>query len=133
MDQEEAIAALAALAQESRLDTYRALVAAGPAGLAAGEVAARLGLAANTLSFHLDRLRRAGLVSVERRGRSLVYAARFDTVGALIGYLTDSCCGGHPELCLPAGGAATEPTAKRTRCGPRSRKVAAGRKETIDA
>jgi ArsR family transcriptional regulator len=102
MERNEAIAALAALAQDSRLDTYRLLVSAGPDGLPAGEVAARLGLPPNTLSFHFDRLRQAGLVTVRREGRSMIYAARFDTMNALIGYLTEHCCGGRPELCAPA-------------------------------
>jgi DNA-binding transcriptional ArsR family regulator len=102
MEQEQVIAALAALAQENRLDTYRLLVQAGPEGMPAGEIAAELGIPPNTLSFHFDRLRHAGLVSVERRGRSLIYAARYDTMNALINYLTENCCGGRPELCKPA-------------------------------
>jgi DNA-binding transcriptional ArsR family regulator len=102
MDKLDAIAALAALAQENRLEVYRLLVQAGPQGMAAGEVASALGIAPNTLSFHFDRLRHAGLVSVARHGRSLIYAARYDTMNNLLGYLTDNCCGGHPELCQPA-------------------------------
>jgi DNA-binding transcriptional ArsR family regulator len=101
MEQEQIIAALAALAQENRLETYRLLVQAGPSGMPAGEVAARLRIAPNTLSFHFDRLRHAGLVSVKRQGRSLIYSARYDTMNALIGYLTENCCGGSPELCKP--------------------------------
>ena len=97
-----AVTALAALAQDKRLDAYRLLVAAGPDGMPAGQVAAALDLAPNTLSFHFDRLRQAGLVTVRRDGRSLIYAARFDTMNALLGYLTDNCCGGKPELCAPA-------------------------------
>lgn len=99
MEKKTAIAALAALAQESRLDVYRLLVAAGPVGMPAGQVASELGVAPNTLSFHFDRLRHAGLVSVRREGRSLIYAARFDTMNALVGYLTENCCGGMPDLC----------------------------------
>ncbi len=72
MEKQNALSALAALAQESRLDAFRILVQAGPDGMAAGEVAAALGVPANTLSFHFDRLRNAGLVSVERRSRSLI-------------------------------------------------------------
>lgn len=102
VERNEAIVALAALAQDSRLATYRLLVSAGPAGLSAGEVAARLGLPPNTLSFHFDRLRQAGLVTVRREGRSMIYAARFDTMNALIAYLTEHCCGGRRELCAPA-------------------------------
>jgi DNA-binding transcriptional ArsR family regulator len=102
MEKSLAIAALGALAQDNRLDTYRLLVQAGPDGLPAGEVAAQLGLPPNTLSFHFDRLRQAGLVTVRRDGRSLIYAARFDTMNALLSYLTENCCGGRPEACAPA-------------------------------
>jgi DNA-binding transcriptional ArsR family regulator len=101
MDIADVIAALAALAQEHRLEVYRLLVQAGHEGIAAGEVAAGIGIPPNTLSFHLDRLRHAGLVAFERRGRSLIYAARYDTMNALIGYLTENCCRGRPELCRP--------------------------------
>src|SRR3954469_3618240 len=82
--------ALAALAQENRLDAFRLLIQAGPEGLAAGEVAAALGLPPNTLSFHLDRLRQAGLVTVRRQGRSMIYAARYDTMNALLRHLAES-------------------------------------------
>lgn len=101
MDKLDAVAALAALAQEHRLELYRLLVQAGPGGMPAGEIATALGIAPNTLSFHLDRLRHAGLVSVARQGRSLIYAARFETMNNLLGYLTENCCGGRPELCEP--------------------------------
>ncbi len=106
MEKSSIIAALAALAQESRLDAFRLLVQAGPEGMAAGEVAAALDVPANTLSFHLDRLRNAGLVNVERRSRSLIYSARYDTMRALLGYLTENCCagkaGGHASAsCEP--------------------------------
>jgi ArsR family transcriptional regulator len=113
MEQMDVVAALAALAQEHRLETYRLLVRAGHKGLAAGEVAAALGMAPNTLSFHLERLRQAKLVTVERHGRSLIYAARFDTMEALLGYLTENCCGGHPELCRPPICAPAKTPAKR--------------------
>jgi ArsR family transcriptional regulator len=102
MEKTNAIAALAALAQDNRLDTYRLLVQAGPDGMPAGQVAAALGLPPNTLSFHFDRLRNAGLVTVRRAGRSMIYAARFDTMNALLGYLTENCCQGNPEQCLLA-------------------------------
>ena len=101
MEKISAVAALAALAQENRLDVFRVLVEAGPDGLPAGQVADRLGLAPNTLSFHFDRLRVAGLVTVRRDGRSMIYSARFETMNALLGYLTECCCGGEPEKCLP--------------------------------
>ena len=97
-----AVAALAALAQDSRLDVFRLLVQAGPDGLPAGQVAAKLKLAPNTLTFHFDRLRDAGLVTVRRDGRSMIYAARFDRMNALIGYLTENCCQGRAAQCAPA-------------------------------
>ena len=102
MEKSNAVAALAALAQDSRLDVYRLLVQAGPDGLPAGQVSAKLMLAPNTLTFHFDRLRAAGLVTVRRDGRSMIYAARFETMNALLSYLTDNCCGGAPETCAPS-------------------------------
>ncbi len=106
MEKTNAVAALAALAQDSRLDVFRLLVQAGPGGLPAGQVAATLDLAPNTLSFHFDRLRSAGLVTVRRAGRSMIYAARFETMNALLGYLTENCCQGTqscgPAACRPA-------------------------------
>jgi ArsR family transcriptional regulator len=100
MNKTEAVAALAALAQDNRLDVFRLLVEAGPEGMPAGAVAATLDLAPNTLTFHFDRLRAAGLVTVRRDGRSMIYAARFETMNALLSYLTENCCGGAP--CAPA-------------------------------
>src|ERR1700726_2813360 len=99
MEKPNAVAALAALAQDNRLDVYRLLVQAGPEGLPAGRVAEELDLAPNTLTFHFDRLRVAGLVTVRREGRSMIYAARFETMNALLGYLTENCCKGAPESC----------------------------------
>ena len=102
MEKTDAVAALAALAQDSRLDVFRLLVQAGPEGMAAGAVAEALELPPNTLSFHFDRLRHAGLVTVRRESRSMIYAARFETMNALLGFLTENCCGGAPEKCAPA-------------------------------
>ncbi len=102
MKKREALAALAALAQENRLDVFRLLVEAGPDGLPAGSVAETLKLAPNNLTFHFDRLREAGLVTVRRDGRSMIYAARFDRMNGLVGYLTENCCGGQAEQCAPA-------------------------------
>ncbi len=113
MEKSSAVVALAALAQDNRLDVYRLLVQAGPAGLPAGQVAAALGLAPNTLSFHFDRLRAAGLVSVRRDGRSMIYAARYDTMNALLAYLTDNCCKGARINPVPA--AAKPPRSKRAK------------------
>ncbi|GAB4394494.1 MAG: metalloregulator ArsR/SmtB family transcription factor [Kiloniellaceae bacterium] len=93
MEKKAALAGLAALSQETRLDIYRLLVERGPAGLAAGDIAGRLNLAAATLSFHLKELRRAGLITCRRAGRSLIYAADFRAMRGLVGYLTENCCG----------------------------------------
>jgi ArsR family transcriptional regulator len=101
MKKREALAALAALAQDNRLDVFRLLVKAGPEGMAAGSVAGALKLAPNTLTFHFDCLREAGLVTVRREGRSMIYAARFDRMNALLGYLTENCCQGRAEECAP--------------------------------
>jgi len=100
MEISEAVAGLAALAQDNRLDVFRLLVEAGPEGMPAGAIASALNIAPNTLTFHFDRLRAAGLLTVRRNGRSMIYAARFDTMNALIGFLTENCCGGAPEKCL---------------------------------
>ena len=102
MKKADALAALAALAQDNRLDVFRALVQAGPEGLPAGQVAAMLAIAPNTLTFHFDRLRSAGLVTVRRDGRSMIYAARFETMNALLFYLTENCCQGAQQSCAPA-------------------------------
>src|SRR4029077_1619118 len=101
METSDAVAALAALAQDNRLEIFRLLVQAGPDGLAAGRVAEALDLPPNTLTFHFDRLRVAGLVTVRRDGRSMIYAARYDTMNALIAYLTKNCCAGAAEKCAP--------------------------------
>jgi ArsR family transcriptional regulator, arsenate/arsenite/antimonite-responsive transcriptional repressor len=102
MKNEDAVAALAALAQETRLDVFRLLVQAGPDGMPAGAVAAALKLAPNTLTFHFDRLRDAELVTVRREGRSMIYAARFEAMNALLGFLTENCCQGAAGACAPA-------------------------------
>ncbi|QAY94631.1 transcriptional regulator [Methylovirgula ligni] len=108
METLDAVTALAALAQESRLQVFRLLVQAGPQGMQAGELAGALGAAPNTLTFHFDRLRMAGLVTVRREGRAMIYSAQFPTMNALIAYLTENCCGGAactPEqTCKPARG-----------------------------
>src|SRR5271170_1281185 len=102
MKTQNAVAALAALAQDNRLEIFRLLVQAGPDGMPAGRVAEALDLAPSTLTFHFDRLRQAGLVTVRRDGRSMIYAARFEAMNDLLGFLTDNCCGGAPEKCAPA-------------------------------
>jgi len=103
MKKHDAVAILGALAQESRLDVLRLLVEAGPGGMPAGHVAASLRLPPSALSFHLDRLRDAGLLTVRREGRSMIYAARFEAMNSLVSYLTDHCCQSRPELCKPKG------------------------------
>ena len=97
MEKSDAVAALAALAQDNRLDVYRLLVQAGPNGMPAGAVAEALRLAPNTLTFHFDRLRIAGLVTVRREGRSMIYAARYEAMNGLIAFLTRNCCQGAPR------------------------------------
>ena len=94
MEKAAAVTALSALAQDNRLDVFRLLVQAGPDGMAAGEVAEKLGLAPNTLTFHFDRLRMADLITVRREGRSMIYSARYETMNRLLGFLTESCCQG---------------------------------------
>ena len=101
MEKTDAVTALAALAQDNRLDVFRLLVQAGPEGMPAGAVAEALDLAPNTLTFHFDRLRGAGLVTVRREGRSMIYAARYETMNDLLGYLSKNCCGGDAEKCAP--------------------------------
>jgi DNA-binding transcriptional ArsR family regulator len=121
METTDAVAALAALAQDNRLDVFRLLVQAGPEGLAAGEVAAALALAPNTLTFHFDRLRSAGLVTVRREGRSVIYAARFETMNGLVAFLTENCCGGAAHLCTPA--AVCAPARRPPKAHPPRRRV----------
>jgi ArsR family transcriptional regulator, arsenate/arsenite/antimonite-responsive transcriptional repressor len=111
MEKTDAVTALGALAQDNRLDVFRLLVQAGPEGMPAGAVAEALNLAPNTLTFHFDRLRMAGLVTVRREGRSMIYAARYETMNDLLGFLTENCCGG--VSCAPA--VACKPARKRTK------------------
>jgi len=96
----QAVDALAALAQESRLKVYRLLVEAGPAGLPAGRIGVALELPPATLSFHLAHLARTGLVRSRQEGRFVIYRADFQNMNELVGYLTENCCGGRS--CAPA-------------------------------
>jgi ArsR family transcriptional regulator len=118
------ISALGALAQETRLDIFRLLVQ-GPEGLPAGEIGSRLGQPSPTISFHLNQLRFAGLVSSRRESRSIIYSANFKTMNDLIAYLTENCCGGRPELCNPvaATGCASECAFQQTVTTKKSRRV----------
>ena len=94
MEKEMAISALAALAQETRLDIFRTLVKAGPAGLPAGVIGSTLEIPSATLSFHLKELRSAGLIRCERQGRSRIYSPDFSITNAMLGFLTANCCQG---------------------------------------
>lgn len=109
-----AVAALGAIAHDHRLAVYRMLVKRGPAGLPAGEIAARLELPPSSLTFHLQTLQRAGLVTQRRLGRQLIYAADYAAMNGLVAYLTENCCGG--AACAPA----CEPGAVKTARGRKS-------------
>ncbi len=110
MEKTAAIAALSALSQESRLDMFRLLVEAGAAGLPAGQIGETLGLPGPTVSFHLNQLRHARLVSFRREGRSLIYTAEYAVMNDLLAYLTENCCQGDPAAC---GLAVREPDAAK--------------------
>jgi len=110
MKPKPAVLALAALAHDHRLAIYRLLVQAGPEGKAAGEIAETLKLPPSSLSFHLAHLNRAGLIIQRRESRSLIYSADFEQMDALVGFLTENCCGGR--ACAPAPKSA-EPKRKR--------------------
>ena len=101
MDSTNAILCLAALAQPTRLDVFRALVAHEPDGLPAGDLARNAGVPHNTMSGHLSILSRAGLVRSERRSRSIIYRADLDRFRKVATFLLKDCCGGRPEVCAP--------------------------------
>ena len=101
MKTEEAVVALEALAQGSRLGIFRLLVEAGPGGLPAGRIAERMKLPGPTLSFHLSQLKHAGLIACRREGTSLIYSAEFGAMNALVGFMTENCCGGDASQCAP--------------------------------
>jgi DNA-binding transcriptional ArsR family regulator len=101
MNQVSAIAALGALAQETRLALFRLLVTSGPAGLAAGAIGERLGVPPSSLSFHLQELVHAGLITQRRLSRNLIYSAEYGRMNELLLYLTENCCG-RGEACAPA-------------------------------
>jgi ArsR family transcriptional regulator len=107
METKNVIAALAALAQESRLAIHRLLVEAGPEGMAASKIAEQLGIPPSSLSFHLKELSHAGLITARQDGRFIWYAADFIAMNALLSYLTENCCGGNPcastSACTPQG------------------------------
>lgn len=99
MEKLYAVAALAALAQETRLDIFRLLVEAGEDGLPAGQIGERLGLPSATLSFHLNQLKHARLITFRRQGRSLIYKAAYSVMNDLLAYLTENCCQGKAAAC----------------------------------
>ncbi len=101
MKTHDVIEALAALAHQHRLAVFRLLVEQGPEGLAAGQIAAHVGLAPSSLTFHLQNLQRAGLIAHRRESRQLIYSADFDAMNGLVGYLTENCCANGAE-CAPA-------------------------------
>lgn len=100
MDQKRAIAALGALAQETRLELFRLLVTCGPEGLPAGGIAERLGVLPSSLSFHLQQLAHAGLITQRRLSRQLIYSAEYRAMNELMAYLTENCCG-RGAVCAP--------------------------------
>jgi ArsR family transcriptional regulator len=106
METKNMIAALSALAQESRLAVFRLLVQTGPEGMAASKIATQLAISPSALSFHLKELSHAQLVTSRHEGRFVIYAASFDTMNGVIAFLTDNCCGGNPctptTACRPA-------------------------------
>ncbi|RJF90149.1 transcriptional regulator [Oleomonas cavernae] len=112
MDELGAIDALGALAQRTRLKVFRALLAAHPQGIPAGEIATTCGVPHNTMSSHLAILSRAGLAQADRQGRTIFYRADLEGFHRLVGFLTNDCCQGRPELCAPV----PEPLATTTCC-----------------
>ena len=102
MKMSQAVRALAALAQESRLQAFRLLVRAGADGLPAGKIAEELDVPSATLSFHLKELANAGLVQQRREGRSIIYSLHVEAMQSLLSFLVEDCCQGQPELCEPA-------------------------------
>ncbi len=109
METDHALEALAALAHSIRLSVFRLLVQAGPAGLPAGRIAELMDMPASSLSFHLKELHRAGLLSSRQDGRSIIYMAHFETMNALLGYLTENCCSGNPCSPVSTCSVASEP------------------------
>jgi ArsR family transcriptional regulator len=112
MEMKTVVTALASLAQDSRLAIFRVLVQAGPEGLAAGRIGELTGIAPSSLSFHLKELLHAGMVSSQQAGRFVIYTANFTTMNALLGFLTENCCGGNPcaPVCTPACSTEKEPS-----------------------
>lgn len=106
MENTSIVAALSAIAQESRLTIFRTLVQAGPSGMAAGKISETTGIAPSSLSFHLKELTHAQMVSARQQGRFVIYSANFATMNTVIAYLTENCCSGHP--CSPIAACETD-------------------------
>ncbi|EJC82610.1 putative transcriptional regulator [Rhizobium leguminosarum bv. trifolii WSM2297] len=102
MDQRQALISFAALSQETRLRIVRMLVIAGPDGMAAGMIADKVEVSPSNVSFHLKELERSGLIDQKREARSIIYTASYETLGGLVRFLMEDCCGGRPEICAPA-------------------------------
>ena len=113
METKAALKVLAALSQETRLAIYRFLVEAGPDGAFAGAVAEALGVPSTTLSFHFKELSNADLIEGRQQGTYIRYTARLETIQAVVGYLTETCCGGNPALCAPVAVPLPMPSVKR--------------------
>ena len=99
MKKQEALAALSALAQDTRLEVFRLLVTAGPEGASAGDIGQAVNVPAPTLSFHLKELEQARLVASRRESRSIIYSANYGHMRALLAFLMEDCCSGRPEIC----------------------------------
>ena len=108
MEFKAVVSALAALAQESRLAIFRTLVQAGPAGLAAGKISEINSIPPSSLSFHLKELAHAGMVDARHEGRFVIYTANFTAMNALLGFLTENCCGGNPCSAICSTACTTE-------------------------
>lgn len=115
MDNKSAVTILASIAQEARLDIFRALVQAGASGMSAGVIGERLGIPNSTLSFHLKELSYAGLVDARQESRFIYYSANYEAMNNLLAYLTENCCAGERECCADiANGADCETREKET-------------------
>ena len=101
MDSQQIVSALAALGQETRLEAFRLLVQRGPDGLPAGAIAQALDLPPSSLTFHLQQLTHARLITQRRSSRQIIYAADFTAMNTIMSYLTENCCGGNAALCAP--------------------------------
>ncbi|HKM62618.1 MAG TPA: helix-turn-helix domain-containing protein [Acidisphaera sp.] len=113
MDSSQAVHALGALAHDTRLAIFRMLVERGPDGLPAGVIAERLGVPPSSLTFHVQHLHRAGLVTQRRLSRQLIYAADYAAMNGLVGFLTENCCGRDTDACAPACRPAADVAAAR--------------------